>query len=185
MTRIVFCWLGLLAAAASPASASCNHTVKVPWTSAKSFGLQLSASSVGETCGTTALLLTVSTAKGDVLWATSFLAQQVSIFSGDNARTDVAMKATLKDWVTIGQGKDVKLTTTKVLPDWKQGEDRPLSEGEFGFFIDESKLRDTFLELRAKNLPMFCFVQGMESEGCIVAEDKSTISNIGGYTFPG
>jgi hypothetical protein len=167
----------------APAFAACNHTVTAPWTSAKAFGLQLVATSIGVRCGKTAVVLSVADAKGTVLWTQALLAQQVSIFSADGVDSDKAVKATLKQWLQIGQrGPRV---TTNMLPDWKAGAAEPTPEGEFGYVAGENLSREFYLEQRDKNRPLFCFVQGIESEGCIIAIDGASVQEFGGTRFPG
>jgi hypothetical protein len=183
MLKAIALSLLFLLAHMSPATAACNHTVKVPWTSAKALKLSLHASSLGETCASTVIVLSVTSAKGEMLWATSRLSQQVLLFAEDGKKTDQTVKAALKQWLTIGQkGERV---TTKMLPDWPEGQDAPTSEGEFGFFASETSSREFLLEQKTANHPMFCFVQGMESEACIIATKNGEVVDIGGYRFPG
>ena len=40
------------------------------------------------------------------------------------------------------------------------------------------------MKLRGQKLPLFCYVQGMESMGC-VALDGESITKVGLQTFPG
>jgi hypothetical protein len=171
--------------AATAANAACNHSASAPWKAANKHGLVLNAYTVGEKCGQTAVVLTVADRKGAVLWSTTRLAQHVSVFAGDEVVTGKAVKAALKSWLEIGQ--DTNYTNTKNLPGWPKGAEGPMREGspEFGYFAEQDMPREDYLEKRAKNSPLFCFVQGMESETCIIAPDATSIEEFGGMTFPG
>jgi hypothetical protein len=173
----------LTLATATAANAACNHSTSAPWASAKKHGLVLEAHSVGSLCGKTALVLAIADGKGEVLWSTTRLAQHVSIFAGEDVVTDKAVKAALKDW--IENGKDSGDHNTGTLPDWPKGAEAPKREGEFGYFAQQDMSREDYLEKRKQALPMFCFVQGMESISCIITSDGRYIEEFGGFTFPG
>jgi hypothetical protein len=177
--------LGSVLLLATPATAACNHSASAPWASAKKLGLVLSAYSVGEKCGTTALVLTVSDSKGTTIWSTTRLAQHVLIFADADMNTDKAVKAKLAEWIAIGQ--ESKVRTTSNLPDWPAGAEGPTREGdgEFGYSVEEGTARDSYLDDRKKGYPLFCFVQGFESEACIIATSPNSISEFGGTSFPG
>jgi hypothetical protein len=171
--------------AGSAASAACSHSVSTPWMSAQAYELTLRASSVGEVCGHTAVVLNVESKDGHVIWSVSLLAEYVSVFASDGPVTEADVKRALAAWIDIGQRS--ALTTTARLPDWPDGADGPKREGdgEFGFYVGEAISRDIYLGERKADRPLFCFVQGMESEGCIIFSTVNGVLDIGGTRFPG
>ena len=90
------------------------------------------------------------------------------------------MTASLKQWIT----RDDRLQQTGALPEWKNGADGP-EAGEFPFYTNEGVKRDAYTQTRKANLPMFCYVAGMESEACLVLTKDGTIIKIGSQSFPG
>jgi hypothetical protein len=171
----------MVGAAAGSAVADCAAKVEVPWTSAKQYGLTLAAHAIGPNCATSAVVLVVLDAKRNAQWSTTRLAQQTLGFM-DGITDDASMTTALKVWV-----EQRKPQSTSELPDWKSGAERPVREGngEFGFYTNESTTRDSYLDTRKKGLPLFCFVQGIESTSCIAAAGADNIYEIGGFTFPG
>jgi hypothetical protein len=49
---------------------------------------------------------------------------------------------------------------------------------------DEGVDRDSYEQVRVAKVPVFCYVQGMESLACVVLKDGG-MSKIGLQTFPG
>jgi hypothetical protein len=175
----------LLCLLAGIAHADCNASADLPWKASGKHGLHVEAHAVGRNCGSAIVVLAVTDAKGKPLWATSRIADQVAMFSGSLLPKDTPMKKALLEWLSTGLNASPKDTGT--LPDWPQGATEPKRPDgeEFGFYIAPDVSREFYLEQRGKKLPMFCFVQGMESESCIVAGDGGAIVEIGGMTFPG
>lgn len=177
---IILAFFGALA----EAHADCNAFAKAPWTSAKTYNLTLEAHAVGPNCANSAVVMLVVDRKGVVQWSTTRLAYQNLMFI-DGLKDNATMKAALAQWLEQGlssgpqQGKD--------LPDWKAGKDQAErdGDGEFGFTAASDVSREYYLEVREKNQPMFCFVQGVESTSCITASGPSSISELGGFSFPG
>jgi hypothetical protein len=56
--------------------------------------------------------------------------------------------------------------------------------GVFPFYPSEGVTREAYLAARAANAPMWCFVQGMESQACLVLRDGA-ITELGAQSFPG
>jgi hypothetical protein len=79
------------------------------------------------------------------------------------------------------------MRNTRDLPEWKPGAEAPEREppGEFGVYTADWVGRDLYEEWRAAGLPLFCFVQGMESETCLVAQKDGAVYDMGGTQFPG
>jgi hypothetical protein len=169
----------------SPAQAVCAASASMAWTGSKRPGLSLQAYAVGETCSKAVLVLAVADAKGKPLWATSRLAEFDAMFQDPSVATPAGMTATLKDWLDTGLKTSPK--TSALLPAWHAGQDNPLLNPgeEFGFYAAPDLSQEFYEEMRAKKLPVFCFVQGMESESCFIADPDGNITEFGGRTFPG
>jgi hypothetical protein len=176
---------GLLLLTHATGFAGCQHSVTSPWKSAGASGLTLQATSFGEVCGKTAVVLTVADKDGHVIWSTSRLAEYVSIFAADGPVTEGDVKKALAEWIDIGQ--QGALTRTGKLPDWPAGAEAPRLDNEegFGFVAGEDVSRAFYLEQRKADVPLFCFVQGMESESCIIFTKDKAVLDFGGTRFPG
>jgi hypothetical protein len=62
---------------------------------------------------------------------------------------------------------------------------RPCRNSEFPFYLEpEWNDRVGYEELRARNAPMYCYVQGMESLACLALQDGQ-LYKIGVQSFPG
>lgn len=183
MTRFLLLISAIFFGAIVPARAACNLESHAPWASAKAEGLMVNAYSVGEVCGYTAVVLTVTDKAGKTLWTLSANADHVSIFASELGISRKEVQEALDTWLQIGLKS--KITTTKNLPDWPEGKDGPARDGEFGYYIDETMDRVFYLEQRAANRPLFCTVSGIESETCITATNATLIQEFGGISFPG
>ena len=180
MTKVLLLVGFFLFGAALPASSACNLEVHAPWTSAKAEGLMLNAYAVGEVCGYTAVVLTVTNKAGKTL---SRNAQHVSIFTSELGMSRNEVQEALDTWLQIGN--DTKINMTGKLPDWSEGKDGPTRDGEFGYYIDETLDRSFYLEQRAADRPLFCTVSGIESETCIIVTGVDAVQEFGGISFPG
>jgi hypothetical protein len=166
------------------ANAKCESTAVAPWTSAKQYNFTLEAHAVGPNCASGVVVLLVVDDKGVVQWSDTRLAQQNLMFQ-EGITDNASMKKALAAW--LAQGLGTKPQTTKDLPDWKPGQIQAEREGdgEFGFYAAQDVTQDFYSRAREKNQPLFCFVQGIESTSCIAAAGPQSISEIGGFTFPG
>jgi hypothetical protein len=174
----------LLLTSSGVANAACSEMVRLPWASAKKFNFTLEAHALGPNCAASAIVLLVVDAKGVVQWSTTRLAQQNAMFA-EGVSNGASMKAALKNW--LEQGLESKPQEANDLPVWKAGAEQAEREGdgEFGFYASESTSQEFYMDIRKENQPLFCFVQGIESTSCIAAAGTASISEIGGFTFPG
>lgn len=90
------------------------------------------------------------------------------------------MQAALAEW--IDPARNTTLQTSSALPEWPASTEFP-TNGEFPFY-PEGFTREAYNALRAAHLPLYCYVQGMESMACIVYGDGG-VDKVGVQTFPG
>ena len=138
---------------------------------------RVEAFSHGPSCAHAVVVIVVRGPNGVPLWNDSMPAAQVMTFAGLNTRQN--MGVALRDWMT----QNHLFKTSADLPVWKKGDAAPTS-GEFPFYPDEGVDRDYYEQVRAGKVPVFCYVQGMESIACVVLKDGG-MTKIGLQTFPG
>jgi hypothetical protein len=137
--------------------------------------LIVSAMAVGEACATATAELKVMDERGGVLFQQSYPSEHVMSLAGAASAADLQTK--LEQWIADAPG------TTNTLPDWPAGAAQPM-QGEFPFHPSEGVTRDAYLAARAAHAPMWCFVQGMESQTCLALRDGGVI-DLGAQQFPG
>lgn len=169
----------LALAACGPAKApveeasACTAAAQAVWN-----GLSIEAASVGGDCEQANATLTIKDAGGAVLYTETYPAAQVMTLA--TARDPSGMEAALAEWI---DSSNHTMATSGALPDWPAGENAPVS-GEFPFYPEEGLARDRYMAVRAADVPLFCFVQGMESMACLAFEN-GTLTKIGVQLFPG
>lgn len=165
------------AEATAAAASACNAAAAIAWPVASGAEIQVTGTSSGQECATASISLSMRDGGGRILFGEAFDADQVMTLAG---KTNAAeMQAALVEWVTPAPS----MQTSSTLPPWPAGAPQPMS-GEFPFYPDPGMERSAYLTLRGSNVPMFCYVQGMESLGC-VAFENDTIVKVGVQTFPG
>jgi hypothetical protein len=166
----------------SAAQAACNAAYEAPWKASGKLGYNIAAYAVGPNCQSAVVVLAVTDAKHKPIWETSRLSEQVAMFSDEHTVNGSKMQAAVEAWVRTGL--DTSPANASALPDWPHSASEPTRE-EFGFFIDAEVDRDNYMNWRKQKRPVYCFVQGLESETCILADDSGQVWDIGGMTFPG
>ncbi len=168
--------------------ADCNATVSKKWNVGRKLPYSVEASSVGPDCKRAVALMVVRDGKGDVKYSFSGAVKDNGIF-GNLADAPVAdtraMLVALGEWIDAGLSS--KKNHLSQYPQWKKGADGPaeIPPAEFPFTANSDLTRDTYENWREQNLPMFCFVQGIESERCLVLSKDGSISEVGIQSFPG
>jgi hypothetical protein len=177
--------VGALAlAACSPAEeadnlvTSCDARAANTWT-ASDAQYSVEATSAGPDCARAVATFVVRDASGAPLYAEAYLAQHVMVLS--DVSDAAAMETALREWTN--PANSTTMATTSALPDWPARASGP-ENGEFPFYADESVDRDTYLGLRQADVPLLCFVQGMESLACLALRNGQ-LEKIGVQTFPG
>jgi hypothetical protein len=136
------------------------------------------ASSAGPDCTHAVATIAVRDASGKVLWADAAPSEHLMTLA--QAHDQPAMEHALAEWIHFDNHT---LGTSSALPDWPQGAASP-QNGEFPFYPEHDLDRDAYLALRAANVPLFCYVQGMESQAC-VALQNGAMTKAGVQAFPG
>jgi hypothetical protein len=139
--------------------------------------MRVEAYSEGPNCGQAVATIVVRNSVGAVLWADAMAAAQVMTLA--EARDIPAMTAALASWV---QGAS-NLRTAAQLPAWAPTAQAP-SAGGFEFYPEPWLDRDAYEALRARNDPIYCYVQGMESLACLHLQD-GRLFKVGVQSFPG
>ncbi len=169
-----------LAAACTPAeetevmSAGCDARAVGSWTAGEAT-YSLEATTAGPDCARAVGTFVVRDSSGAPIYAEAHLAQHVMMLS--HADDTNAMETALGEWTTV------QAQTSSQLPEWAANADSPVS-GEFPFYPHEGIDRAQYEAVRANNLPMLCYVQGMESLNCLVLEEGG-FASIGLQSFPG
>lgn len=138
----------------------------------------ITAVASGADCASAQAVLTIRTPAGDVGYTETYPVSQVMVLAGAESPAD--LERMLNEWVNPpGAAAD----STGDLPVWTANAEYPVS-GEFPFYPAEGTDRAAYEAIRRGDAPMFCFVQGMESQACVMAEN-GTVRVIGVQTFPG
>jgi|CXWL01.1.fsa_nt_gi hypothetical protein len=184
-----FTVMGVLALAACDPSAEqpgqtreaangCPAAAASSWTADDGVVFIIGASAIGADCAQANAALSIQNAAGETVLNEAYPVDEVMTLAGAESVED--MQRRLAEWINpAGAGPD----STGDLPEWVQGEDNPMS-GEFPFYVEAGMGRAGFEALRARDLAMFCYEQGMESVACL-AVDNGELKRIGLQTFPG
>lgn len=176
VAALLFCSSSVLAAPPVQAP-GCDVAVSVPWSPVRQLTFKAEAFAHGARCDKAVVMLVVRGADGAPLWTDSRVGAFVMPFAGVKTKGD--MQAALAGWIR----QDHQFKSTAKLPPWPAGADQPAS-GEFAFLPDEGVDRVTYEAARAARLPVFCYVQGMESMACVVWKDGG-MTKLGVQLFPG
>jgi hypothetical protein len=155
----------------------CDVRAASQWTTGSAL-YSIEASTFGPDCERAVATLVIRDNSGAPAYIEAHIASQVMTLAGVS---DVAaMQTALDEWVNTA---NPQFASSAALPDWPANAESPAS-GEFPFYVSEGIDRVTYLDTRSRDVPMFCYVQGMESLNC-VALDNGGIASLGVQTFPG
>ncbi len=158
-------------------SSGCGSAASKVWLPVRNGAFRTEAFSVGPSCPLAVVTLVIRAPDGAPLWADAMPASNVMTFS--RVRGIGSMSAALREWLS----QNHLFRTSFDLPVWTKGEGAPKA-GEFPFYPDEAVDHEYYERVRAERLPVFCYVQGMESLACIVLKDGAMMK-IGLQSFPG
>lgn len=169
-----------LAAASTPApeatpEGTCDTRAERDW-EAGGQHYTLTGVTEGAICNIAVATLTIRSADGKSIYAWSGAVRD--LFGLKDAADADAMKTALADWIDPSH---TLYADTAKLPAWDQTSDQPGAD-EFPFHPDFDKAG--WDALHARTNPVFCFVQGSESQRCVVL-DGGSIEEIGLQQFPG
>jgi hypothetical protein len=167
-----------LPATAVAAAPGCSASTSTAWQPVRGRAYRLEAFASGPTCALAVVTLVVRAPDGRALWTDAAPAEHLMTFG--EVKTRAQMAQALGEWLMQAH----TFRSTAELPEWMRGQDTPMS-GEFQFLPEAGIDRDTYEETRAAKLPVFCYVQGMESMSCIVLSKDGQMNKIGVQTFPG
>lgn len=155
----------------------CQAVATEVWRPLSGAEFTIEATSAGPDCARAVATLTIRDVRGHALYTQAYAAEQVM---GLNEARDLAsMQQAMSDWI---RSSNSTLATT-ALPDWPVGAQGPVS-GEFPFYVEEGVTRADYLALKRRNAPVYCYIQGLESQACLALEQGGLIK-IGVQTFPG
>lgn len=174
---VVLAGCGVATPISAGADDGCAARASVAWAAGRA---RADAFSDGPSCALAVVTLVVRTADGTPVWTHTAPAAQVMIFAGVTNAAD--MQSRLAEWIAQ---ENSMMPTTAALPDWPQAQESPMS-GEFPFYVEDGFTREDYLSVRAAGLPLFCYVQGMESLACVALDPATGEANkIGVQLFPG
>jgi hypothetical protein len=158
-------------------TAYCDAATDGDWVTGAGERFRVTATTSGPNCRQSVALMIVRDAAGDVVWTDARAA--VHVAGLNTPRTRTPMTEALRQWI----GFATRGQTTADLPPWTRPQEGPSVSG-FEFEPEPWIDRDTYLALRARAEPMFCYVQGIESLACLIARD-GRLEKIGVQAFPG
>jgi hypothetical protein len=179
--------LALIAAACSPTAEGpatisqvngCAASASGNWRPLSGVDFTVEATTSGADCATARATLVVRDVQGNEVLREN--GETAHIMTLASAQDVVAMNAALAEWVAF---ENTTMATTSALPEWPAGAPQP-PNGEFPFYQEESVTREAYNALRQRNVPLFCYIQGMESLGCFALEN-GRLTKVGAQSFPG
>jgi ABC-type Fe3+-hydroxamate transport system substrate-binding protein len=175
------CALALTAACtftAQTADAGCTIAAANTWQAGET-AFTIEGVTTGPDCEQAVATLIIRNAEGAAIYAEAHITEEIMTLAP--AHDVAAMRTALAEW--IDPANNTTMLSTSALPEWPEDADMPAS-GEFPFYPAEGYDRETYTALRAANLPLYCYVQGMESLACLSYGDNG-IEKIGVQAFPG
>jgi hypothetical protein len=121
-------------------------------------------SALGPDCEQAAIVVSVRTAVGVLLWTHSDVASQTMAFAGIEDSKETHELALQRHMKFISDQSEV--STTAQAPDWKEGAARP--ENETGLYFGTEFPRDLYISTRTEARPMLCHPIKVNAQQCIV-----------------
>jgi hypothetical protein len=169
-----------LAQMAVPAAAGdCAASASAAWKPAGGKTYRSEAFSNGPICALAMATLVVRAPDGKVVWSDALATEHLMTFN--EVKTRAQMAGALREWLIQSH----TFNSTADLPPWNAGSAAPTSSNEFPFYADAALGREAYEKMRAEKLPVFCYVQGMESMTCLGLSMEGEMTKIGVQTFPG
>ncbi len=153
--------------AVTPAAAACSATAARAWVG----GTTIEAFAHGPSCAKAVVTLVIRNKVGNPLFMQAHDTAFLMNFTLAPAANAKALGTTLKDWISGGG--------------FMTSADKLVVDGEFPFMVDEGVDAATLAKYRKAKLPLFCYIQGMESGNCLVLDKEGAVVDIGVQSFPG
>jgi len=185
MRVLLIAGLAALAAACSQAeeqdamSEGCDARATAQWATDADPNASIEATTTGPDCARAVATLIIRNGSGEPLYSETHIPSQVMTLA--QASTPAAMQTALQEWVD--PASNTTMQTSSALPEWPANADSP-QNGEFPFYAAEGWTRDLYNQVRDANVPLYCYVQGMESVNCLALRDGA-LESVGVQTFPG
>ncbi len=148
------------------ANAVCNTSASRMWA-----GFKIEVFASGPTCSQAVATISLRQSHNEAIWTHSYIARQLLNFSQTKIVDGKAMTKALRDWIS-GEGFSKSVDALKM-------------DGEFPFRPAEGIDAATVAQYRKGKLPLFCYVQGMESGNCLAKNKNGTLIELGIQSFPG
>lgn len=155
----------------------CAASANGPWQGGRDVFV-VEASTAGADCASANATIVVKDPQGHELIHETHPASQVMVLA--QAHDVAAMTTALEQWVVWDNHT---MSSTSGLPEWPANASGP-QNGEFPFTPEDGMTRATYNTLRQHNVPLFCYVQGMESQACY-AWEGGHFTKVGVQQFPG
>ncbi len=160
------------------AATGCGANASGHWQADANTNFTLEAQSFGADCAKAVAVIVIRDAQGDVQWAEAAPAAHIMTLA--QAHDVAAMQTALGEWIN---SSNHTIASSSALPEWPRGANGP-QNGEFPFHPEEGADRQSYEALRAANVPVYCYVQGMESQACL-ALTNGALEKAGVQSFPG
>lgn len=156
----------------------CNAAANNVWNPEGGGEFSIAANTSGPDCERAVATLVIRDGEGRVAWAEAYPTEHVMVLA--DAGDAGAMEAALSSWIDPEANT---MQSTSALPEWLASANAPQS-GEFPFYPEPEFDREGYAALRTSDVPLYCFVQGMESMSCL-ALSNGRLEKVGVQLFPG
>ncbi len=153
-------------AANAEAFSTCTAQAARKWNA-----LTIEAIAQGDDCANAVVTLVIRDKTGKPIWARAHIAAQLLNFSQDPMADSKAMTEKLSGWIS---GESFMKTADKLTLD-----------GEFPFAASSDIDAKSFKAYRKQKLPLFCYIQGLESGNCLAVDKDGGVVELGVQSFPG
>ncbi len=160
-------------------SEGCDARATATWNTPADPNASIEAITTGPDCARAVATLIIRNGSGAPIYSETHIPSQVMTLA--EASAPAAMQTALQEW--IDPAGNTTMQSSSALPEWPANADGP-QNGEFPFYPAKGSTRETYDAVRDANVPMYCYVQGMESLNCLALRDGA-LESVGVQSFPG
>lgn len=131
---------------------------------------RITASSSGPSCLQSFVTLSIRAANGDTLWVHA--APYYDMVAGGAPPPDARPISTAQMDTFLNGWAEPTLGRSSTLPQWREGI-ATLTESAATFSYDTPFDRETYEQLRARDLPMLCYAAAAEASQCLIVDPFS------------